>query len=183
MAFEYIKNRFGSKKGLLRYLHAELNHRFGLYNEFKKVDFDRVSRLVFVCQGNICRSPLGEAIARMHGTDAKSFGLDTRGGDRADPRAIDWATARGIDLSLHTTSKVDDYLPLEGDLLIGMEPLHAQALKNRFAQHPVQITLAGFWMKSPCIYLHDPFNTDHYYFDKCEQAVSEATIALVQKLK
>jgi protein-tyrosine phosphatase len=65
-------------------------------------------KLLFVCLGNICRSPLAEAIFTHK---AKGLGLnveaDSAGferfhdGDHADPRSVAVAKAHGIDLNGH----------------------------------------------------------------------------------
>lgn len=65
-------------------------------------------RILFVCLGNICRSPLGEALLRAK---AEALGLDGRveadsagtggwhQGDPPDPRSIAAARRHGIDIS------------------------------------------------------------------------------------
>lgn len=178
-----IKNRYGSKRGLLRFLLFQLLQLLGFYRSLKKIDFAQVQRLVFVCHGNICRSPLGEAVARKQGIATCSFGLSTRGDAPADARAIDWAAAHGYDLTQHRTMRVDQYQPQVGDLLIGMEPKHIHALTLAYAQAPVQITLAGLWLNSPIAYLHDPYNTDQKYFSRCETFVASATDELIRRLR
>ena len=179
---ETIKNRYGSKKGLLRYIAYELLRMLGVYRSLTNIDFAQVKRLVFVCHGNICRSPLGETVALQQGVPAISFGLDTRGNDSADPRAIAWAQTNGYNLQEHITKRVDQYEPQEGDLLIGMEPKHIRKLRAHFAQAPVQITLIGLWLKPPLAYLHDPYNAKPLYFDLCEKRVELATSAIAAKL-
>lgn len=179
---ELIKNRFGSKKGLLRYCAYESLRIAGFYKSLTKIDFTRVERLVFVCQGNICRSPLAEAVAFKQGVPAISFGLDTRGGDPADPRAIAWAQANGYNLQQHITKRINQYVPQEGDLLIGMEPKHIRKLREKFGQSPVQITLIGLWLESPLAYLHDPYNSNSEYFSHCENYVTNSTLALFGKV-
>lgn len=180
---ELIKKRYGSKKGLLRYFAYEVLRVLGVYRNFNKVDFTQVKRLVFVCHGNICRSPLGEAVARQQGVPTTSFGLDTRGGDSADPRAIAWAQANGYNLNEHITQRVDQYTPQAGDLLIGMEPKHIRQLKAQFAQAPVQITLIGLWLQSPLAYLHDPYNTSSEYFARCEESVRRGVLEILRHVK
>jgi protein-tyrosine phosphatase len=175
----FIKNRFGSKKGLLRFYYYEALRYFGVYRALTKIDINRVTRLVFVCQGNICRSPLGEAVALAAGIPAISFGLNTRGNDPADPRAIVWAQQRGINLNSHITRRVEQYQPCLGDLLIGMEPTHIKQLQKRFSLEPVQITIATLWLKKPFAYLHDPYSANEIYFDHCEQHVNECVRALL----
>jgi protein-tyrosine phosphatase len=63
--------------------------------------------VLFVCMGNICRSPLAEGVflhvARERGV-ADRFEVDSAGtghwhiGKRADPRSIEVALRRGVDL-------------------------------------------------------------------------------------
>jgi protein-tyrosine phosphatase len=171
---ETIKNFYGSKKGLLRFIAYEVLRFMGIYRKCVDVDFVRVKRLVFVCQGNICRSPLGEAVARQLGVPAISFGLGTRGNDSADSRAIAWAEANGYNLKEHKTKRIDQYEPREGDLLIGMEPRHIRTLYAEFAHASVQITLMGLWLKSPLVYLHDPYNANVEYFTRCVRLVDES---------
>jgi protein-tyrosine phosphatase len=180
---EAIKNRYGSKKGLLRYVAYELLRMFGVYRSLSKIDFAQVKRLVFVCHGNICRSPLGEAVARQQDVAAISFGLDTRGNAPADPRAIAWAQANGYNLQEHITKRVDQYEPQAGDLLIGMEPKHIHKLQEKFAQAPVQITLIGLWLRSPLAYLHDPYNSSAQYFAQCETLVDLAVQSIIKRWK
>ena len=177
-----IKNLYGSKRGLLRYARYDFLRMLGVYRSLKKIDFTEVKRLVFVCHGNICRSPLAEAVARKHNVPSTAFGLDTRGNDPADPRAIAWASANGYDLSQYKTTRIDQYQPQVGDLLVGMEPKHVYMLRQHFSLAPVQITMAGLWLDTPIAYLHDPYNTNESYFNRCEQLVTAAVLQLKIKL-
>lgn len=177
-----IKDRFGSRKGLLRFFYYEMLRLVGKFRAQTRVDFQQVSRLVFVCQGNICRSPLGEAVAKAEGITAISFGLNTRGDAPADPRALAWAATKGLDLHSHRTQRVDQYQPRAGDLLIAMEPKHLKQLQTLFANQPVQLTLAGLWLPNPFAYLHDPYNTNEVFFDRCEETVFKATAHLCKRL-
>ena len=73
----------------------------------KLADSDRPVRLLFVCLGNICRSPLAEGVfahlARDAGVD-RLFEVDSAGtgawhvGEAPDPRSIETAARRGIEL-------------------------------------------------------------------------------------
>jgi len=62
-------------------------------------------RVVFVCEGNTCRSPLAEVIARsMFGGCSSRFfsvGLAARPGDPAPPHAVAAAAELGLDLTGH----------------------------------------------------------------------------------
>jgi len=175
-----IKEKFGSKRGMLRFFYFQFLLKIGFYRQYKKIDFASVKRLVFICAGNICRSPLAEAVARKNGINSFSFGLDTRGGDPADPRAIDYAIRHQLDLNSHITHTLADYISEVGDLLVVMEPKHIPMLPVACKKLPV--TLAGLWLKEPVAYLHDPYNTDLKYFDRCENMVCMAANQLVKRL-
>ncbi|MGH8224794.1 MAG: low molecular weight protein-tyrosine-phosphatase [Gammaproteobacteria bacterium] len=75
-------------------------------------------RVLFVCMGNICRSPLAAAALRVHASAAglqveiESAGThDYHVGEGADPRAIAAGRRRGYDLSDHRARQVaeDDF--------------------------------------------------------------------------
>lgn len=178
-----IKNEFGSKRGFVRSIKHQLLNLIGRYNPYKAIDFNSVQRLVFVCSGNICRSPLAEAVSRNINVPSESFGLHCRGGDPADPRAIKLAKAWELSLENHTTRHISDYKPLPGDLLVGMEPKHLVEIGHRFPEEQLRVTLAGLWLDSPKAYLHDPFNTNPTYFEKCEVRVIQSTEAIANKVK
>lgn len=180
---EKIKDHYGSKRGLLRYVRYEFLRMMGAYRALKKIDFTKVTRLVFVCHGNICRSPLAEAVAHKCNVPTISFGLGTRGSDPADPRAVAWASAHGYELTQHKTMRVDQYQPQAGDLLVGMEPKHIHALEQSFSLAPVQITMAGLWLPLPLAYLHDPYNTNAQYFDRCESLVEQAVHKIISNFQ
>ncbi|MES2675334.1 MAG: hypothetical protein V4660_13925 [Pseudomonadota bacterium] len=179
---QYIENRFGSKRGLFRLCLTEIIRCLGFYKQYGQIDFLKVNRLIFICHGNICRSPLGEAVAKNRGALAESYGLDTRGGDNADPRAIAFAIQHKLVLNNHKTRHIKEYLPEPGDLLIGMEPKHTTALKALYG-NDVQITLAGLWLQKPVAYLHDPYSANISFFNRCELLVACAAKQLASKIK
>jgi protein-tyrosine-phosphatase len=80
-------------------------------------------KILFVCAGNICRSPFAEGLARrlaaQRGLDVEfaSAGEIALDGDRCPPDAVAVAKEYGVDLSSHrarrlTTDKADKVVPL-----------------------------------------------------------------------
>lgn len=175
----YIKNNYGSKRGLLNAIVCKFKYYLGRYRQYQSLPVNGVKRFVFICSGNICRSPLAEYVAKQQGVQALSFGLHTRGGDKADARAIAFAASVDIDLSQHLTQNIQDYQPEPGDVLVGMEPKHADELAALF-NNRVPITLVGLWCRNPQAYIHDPYNTNSVFFTVCEQQVVNAVKQLVQ---
>jgi len=180
LLIDKINNRFGSKRGLLNSTKFKILFLLGKYKKYQKVDFDRVEHLVFVCSGNICRSSLAEYVAKSFGISSESFGLHCRGGDSADVRAIEFAEKQGIDMKNHLTRNIKSYLPKSSDLIIAMEPAHIQELEA-LGLSEFQITTLPVWAINN-IYLHDPFNSNETFFERCETIVMQGTIKLKEKL-
>jgi protein-tyrosine phosphatase len=87
-----------------------------------------MKRILFVCAGNICRSPVAEAVVRAEfaraGVDVQVASAGTGPwhiGKPADARAQASALARGYDLSSHRARRVsaDDFGQF--DLLLAMD--------------------------------------------------------------
>ncbi len=64
-------------------------------------------RILFVCTGNICRSPMAEGVMRsllgpaglLDRVEVDSAGIQAREGEPPDPTAIEVAAEHGIDIS------------------------------------------------------------------------------------
>ena len=86
--------------------------------------------ILFVCLGNICRSPLAEGVfadaARAAGRET-AFRLDSAGtgawhaGSPPDPRSIEIAARNGIDISGQRARKVSPGDFRRFDLILGMD--------------------------------------------------------------
>lgn len=91
--------------------------------------------ILFVCLGNICRSPLAEGIAReiikKHKLDIKvdSAGISAyHSGDAPDIRSIKIAKQNGIGIEDLRSRQVNLYSDKDFDLLIAMDSSNYQAL-------------------------------------------------------
>lgn len=94
-------------------------------------------RLIFVCTGNTCRSPLAAAIAERRLRQAgltvtvTSAGLRANPGDAAAVDGQQVAQELGLDLSTHRSRRVEDLVPAAGDLWVAMTPAQAAELRAR----------------------------------------------------
>jgi protein-tyrosine phosphatase len=94
-----------------------------------------MTRILFVCMGNICRSPMVETVARVEfaraGIVAEIASAGTERyhiGEHADPRAIDVAEAHGYPLERHRARQVgaDDFERF--DFILAMDRVNIGAL-------------------------------------------------------
>jgi protein-tyrosine phosphatase len=85
-----------------------------------------LDRVLIVCVGNICRSPMAEALvrakfaARRRGT-VSSAGLGALVGRAADPIAIALMAERGLDISGHRARQLTPEILAAADLVLVME--------------------------------------------------------------
>ena len=89
-------------------------------------------RVVFVCWGNICRSPIAERVARRAAADAGITGVEFTSaatsteelGNPMDRRAAKVLRERGYDADEHRAHQIDAAEIGAADLVISMENLH-----------------------------------------------------------
>ena len=171
-----IRAYFGTFRGLVR---LALSHLQSLANRAgpRRPEVD-VRRLVFVCQGNICRSAFAQAVAESTGLHTMSIGLSTNSGRPAHGPAIDTARELGFDLSQHRATALADYKAKAGDLLLAMEVRQLQTLAVSPHTADVPRILLGRW-SWPFLHLHDPYKLDDAYMRHCLQRIERA----VRRLK
>jgi len=168
-----VYERFGSRKGLVHFFYHGILAWLGLYSRYWKVYPAPHQRIVFICSGNICRSPLAEVYARMLGREAASCGLHCGDGHPADIRAIEFAKRCGLELKDHRTVNARDFEFRSSDLIVVMEPAHANTFRSMVGED-YNLVLAGSYCKNPYPYIHDPYNCCDEFFVRCEERVVEA---------
>ena len=175
-----IKSRFGTYRGLVRTALDTSLWFGGKYRPFGLVKWERVRRIVFVCQGNICRSPFAEAVARnvFQSLPIGSVGLSTISGAPAFAMAQEAAHRFAIDLSQHRTTDIQDFQLRDGDLIFAMEARHIAPLRRSCAGYEVQIALLGLWCRPRLALLYDPHGSSSEYFATCFDRIHRAVIRL-----
>ena len=174
---KFLETTFGGKKGFLRHCQALLALRAGRYRHWQEIDLAAVSRLVFVCSGNISRSPYSEFRAREQGLSSISFGLHAGDGNPAEDSAISNAANRGIDLDSHRSTPIGDYAPSTGDLVLAYEAGHAEALRiycDTRGAHDTQVSLLGLWARPQHPLVFDPYGLHGDYYQTCYALIDSA---------
>ncbi|SDT40299.1 protein-tyrosine phosphatase [Friedmanniella luteola] len=95
-------------------------------------------KVVFVCWGNICRSPIAERVARRQADEAGLTGVEFTSaatsteelGSPMDPRAAAVLRDRGYDADGHVAHQVDAAEITGADLVIAMEDLHVDRMRR-----------------------------------------------------
>ncbi len=105
--------------------------------------------VVFVCHGNIIRSPLAaaafarEAASRGRSVLVSSAGLSARAGEPADPRAADSAEERGLPLESHRARALDAAQVTKAGAIFVMDHLNLGRILARFPDAADRVFLLG----------------------------------------
>ena len=148
-------------------------------------------KLLFVCMGNICRSPTVEAVARVEfaraGLDIEVDSAGTESyhiGDRADPRSIAMAETHGYAMSRHRARQVCPADFSRFDHLLVMDQTNLRALLARtpeIARDRVALFLPFVGISEP-VELPDPYYGTMRDFEFALQLARDGIMALVGRI-
>ena len=155
----------------------------------------KITRILFVCLGNICRSPAAEAMLRCltdrEGLTEHLF-IDSAGtygghsGELSDPRMRRAATARGIEMT-HRARQVreDDFEKF--DMVIAMDDNNYENLfrlaPDRAAQQKIY-RFREFLRHNPdWSYIPDPYYEGHEGFELVLNLLEDGCKTLVERIR
>ncbi|HEV7523187.1 MAG TPA: ATP-grasp domain-containing protein [Candidatus Angelobacter sp.] len=147
--FRKIKN-WRIQRSLLR-RHRTLLHRLA--------GSDAPSKIVFLCYGNICRSPLAAGLAKqaVSGIAIDSAGFHEHVGRRCPEKIQRTANSFGIDLSAHRSARLTQDHLVDADLVIVMDLENLDRLRKEFPTIVDRTTLLGLFGKQRTLAIPDPY--------------------------
>lgn len=109
----------------------------------------RPLRLLVVCTGNICRSPMVMALLREQiraagltdQIEVESAGTAGLEGAAASRYAVEVVAERGLDLSTHVAQGLTSQAIRQADLILVMEEAHRQRIFHRAPDHLYKVVL------------------------------------------
>lgn len=179
----FFAQYFGGKRPFLCAIYYAGLAALGGFAAYRRIDWSKISRVIFVCKGNICRSAYAERKFISLGGSAVSAGL-AADGKPANPSAQRVASRRQISLEHHYSQPIQNLPLTSGDLLIAFEPEHAKLLTSLVQDiADVQVTLLGLWSNRPFwFYLHDPYGLSDAYFNHCFDRIDKGIIGVLNHL-
>lgn len=97
-----------------------------------------VKNILIVCTGNICRSPMAEALLQSRlkdgGLRVSSAGTSALAGHGADPHAVGVMRSFGIDIEAHRARQLTLPLLTAVDLVLTLDDSHGSWIMRRYPQ-------------------------------------------------
>ena len=125
-----------------------------------------VKSILFVCLGNICRSPLAEGIAKNYIKEKNlNLVIESAGtghwhiGEKPCDNSIKVALLNGVDISKQKAQQVKKSDFKNFDLIVGLDDKNISNLKNLGCKNPIK--LGDFGFNGECV-------PDPYFFDGFE---------------
>ncbi len=150
--------------------------------------------ILFVCSGNICRSPLAqgvfESVVRREGLDGEIH-VDSAGthafyheDEPPDPRAQESASARGLDISGQRSRMVEPEDCLNFEYILVADEGHLQTLRRLCGGDPSKVRL--FLDYAPHLSereIPDPYYGDSDGFEHAMDLIEEASEGLLVDIR
>lgn len=146
--------------------------------------------ILFICTGNICRSPTAEALLKqrfgregMTDWTVSSAGTWTTAGRMASRYAIELMAERGIDLSSHRSQTVDRQLLERSDLVLVMTRSHEEALRLEFPDQSDKIYLLSEMNEGGRYDIRDPYGGPLQGYKDCFKELDKLIDAGFERIR
>lgn len=130
-------------------------------------------RILVVCVGNICRSPMAAALisAKYPNKSIDSAGMAALVGENADPKAVDSMSAHGIDITTHVAKQIDEELLGSADLVLTMSTYQVKSIEAQWPHCRGRTFRIGHWIDKDIL---DPYGHDESAFEKARKDIVDS---------
>jgi protein-tyrosine-phosphatase/predicted ATP-grasp superfamily ATP-dependent carboligase len=116
--------------------------------------------LLFLCYGNICRSPVAEALARrsfLKSREIQSAGFHPTEGRMMPDRTSEVVSQLGLDMSAHRSKRVTQEMVRRADLILVMDLENYAEVAREFPDAVGRTTLLGLFAPGGDPIIADPY--------------------------
>ena len=126
--------------------------------------------ILVVCVGNICRSPMAEALLnqRYPHKNIDSAGVGALVGHSADPAALEIMAGQEIDITNHVAKQIDEGLAKKADLIFTMSDSQTKWIEERWPFCRGKTFKLGHWQDKD---IADPYKHEMSAFQTAYQDI------------
>ena len=126
--------------------------------------------ILVVCVGNICRSPMAEALLKQRYPDkaVDSAGVGALVGHPADPAALEIMTERQLDITNHMAKQIDEKLAKKADIIFTMSDGQTKWIEERWPFCRGKTFKLGHWQDKD---IADPYKHEMSAFQTAYQDI------------
>ncbi|MDP6629880.1 MAG: low molecular weight protein arginine phosphatase [Kiritimatiellia bacterium] len=145
--------------------------------------------IVFVCTGNVCRSPMAEYLLRAHpelgaGWDVCSAGLAAVFGVPASHEAVGVMREKGIDIRAHCSRPLSAELVAAAELVVVMTADHSRMMDLLYPEAMDKVRLLkSFDEGAKRLDLRDPIGMSHDVYRGIRKEIEQALPGLLACLE
>ena len=143
-----------------------------------------IRHILVVCVGNICRSPMAEALLReaLRGQEditVESAGLGALVGHPASEFAVELMAERGIDILPHRAQQISPDLVGKADLILVMESGHKRVIDENDPTARGKIHRLGEWQDKD---IADPYRQPKEAFAEALKSIESGVSDWAKRL-
>ncbi|MGP5551132.1 low molecular weight protein-tyrosine-phosphatase [Psychrobacter namhaensis] len=126
--------------------------------------------ILVVCVGNICRSPMAEALLKQRypHKNIDSAGVGALVGHSADPAALEIMAGQEIDITNHVAKQIDEGLAKKADLIFTMSDSQTKWIEERWPFCRGKTFKLGHWQDKD---IADPYKHEMSAFQTAYQDI------------
>jgi protein-tyrosine-phosphatase len=138
--------------------------------------------VLFICEGNICRSPFAERLARSYPSVGKSFlsaGYVHQGGRRPPDVAAVTAARWNVALGEHRSRTVTTNLARQADVVLVFDYLNYRRIRAEYPFLRDRVHFVGALTEGSPLFIRDPWGKDMACFERTYGHIAAAVERLL----
>lgn len=144
-----------------------------------------INHILVICIGNICRSPMGEALLRHAlqsgpACSVASAGLGALVGKPAAEHSIELMKLEGIDITDHRAQQITPDLIANADLILVMEAGHKSAIVNMDPSVRGKVYRFGKWQD---VDIPDPYGMPREDYEHALTLIKAGVVEWAKRIR